>query len=280
MLYRPRFTSLVTVLSFTLLTACATSQQSKQQIKIADDALGYEEPEWGKPFWERGASQEKEEPARQVNSSSVKATPRSDELRTNLAIVGASGSFYRALDNLAADYGFRLIPRSELAGALTSTPACADTVSEACAEALATYPGARMVVTIEDDSSVTITDAASNARWGTTELTSGKQSEELLELVSQRADIAPWVMKAFRADDGRLYLSAGRANGLETGDELAIHEPGTLVRAPNGQPITWRAGERVGTLRIDELLGSDLSSLIPIEGQRPTPQHDLILITH
>jgi hypothetical protein len=85
-------------------------------------------------------------------------------------------------------------------------------------------------------------------------------------------------MKAFQGDDGRLYLSAGRANGLEAGDELAIHEPGTLVRAPNGQPITWRVGERVGTLRIGELFGSDLASLIPAEGQRPTPEHDLILV--
>ncbi|MFC4260819.1 hypothetical protein ACFOZ5_17515 [Marinobacter lacisalsi] len=237
-----------------------------------------EESEWSTPFWERGGSTPVEERNREVSSSSVTAIPASGQLRTNLAIIGASDSLYRELDNTAADYGFRLIPRSELRDALTNTPACGDTTSADCAEALAAYPGSRLVVTVEDGSSVTIVDAASGARWGTTDLTSGKQGEELLELASQRADIAPWAMKAFRADDGRLYLSAGRANGLEAGDELAIHEPGTLVRAPNGQPITWRVGERVGTLRIGELFGSDLASLVPADGQRPTPEHDLILI--
>ncbi|WP_189571408.1 hypothetical protein [Marinobacter zhanjiangensis] len=246
-------------------------------MNTADKALGREEPEWSTPFWERGDSSA-DERSQSVSSSSVQATPASGQLRTNLAIVGASDYLYRELDNAAADYGFRLIPRAELRDALVNTPACDDTTSADCAEALAAYPGSRLVVTVEDGSSVTILDAASGARWGTTELTSGKQGEELLELASQRADIAPWAMKAFRADDGRLYLSAGRANGLEAGDELAIHEPGTLVRSPNGQPITWRKGERVGTLRIGELFGSDLASLVPVDGQRPTPEHDLILV--
>lgn len=269
-----------------LLTACASGQNAQEQQETASAALGHEEPEWGTPFWERwaqggGANQNQKGDSDQRRSGDRQAgqsVAYPSSLATNLAVIGSPDSLHRELDNTAADYGFRLIPRSELNDALANTPACDDTTSEACSEALAAYPGARMVVTVEGDNSVTITDAASNARWGATELTSGKQGEELLELVSQRADIAPWAMKAFRADDGRLYLSAGRANGLEAGDELAIHEPGTLVRAPNGQPITWRAGERVGTVRIGELFGSDLSALVPVAGQRPTPEHDLILI--
>lgn len=275
----PLFSKLVLLsISSIMLTACVTSQEAQEQREMTQ-ATGYdpEEPEWSTPFWEQGGSNGNERP-QEVASSSVQATPGAGQLRTNVAIVGASDSLYRELDNSAADYGYRLIPRAELSDTLTNTPACEDTTSEACAEALAAYPGARLVVTLDGGNSVTITDAASNARWSATELTSGKQGEELLELVSQRADIAPWAMKAFRADDGRLYLSAGRANGLEAGDELAIHEPGTLVRAPNGQPITWRAGERVGTVRIGELFGSDLAALVPVAGQRPTPEHDLILI--
>ncbi len=273
------FTTTVALTLSITLVGCVSPQQAEEQRKLVDSPAGFnmEENEWRAPFWERGVSTV-DDRTREVSSSSVQAAPASGQLRTNLAIVGASDSLYRELDNTAADYGFRLIPRSELRDALTNTPECDDTTSEACAEALAAYPGSRLVVTIEGGSTATITDAASGARWGATELTSGKQGEELLELVSQRADIAPWAMKAFRADDGRLYLSAGRANGLEVGDELAIHEPGTLVRAPNGQPITWRSGERVGTVRIGELFGSDLSALVPVAGQRPTPEHDLILI--
>src|SRR5690554_3663880 len=261
------------------LTACVSQQEAQKQIAIVDskEAFNTSEVEWKTPFWERGRSDDNNR-QQDVSSSSVQAAPAIGTLRTNLAIIGASDALFRELDNTAAEYGFRLIPRAELGDALANTPACEDTTSEACAEALAAYPGARLVVTVEGGSSVTITDAASNARWSATELTSGKQGEELLELVSQRADIAPWAMKAFRADDGRLYLSAGRANGLEAGDELAIHEPGVLVRAPNGQPITWRAGERVGTVRVAELFGSDLAALAPVDGQRPTPEHDLILI--
>ena len=268
----------ISILTFSL-TACVSSEEAERQRKALDSEVAFnvEENDWKTPFWERGGNQPVQEAQPQA-SSSVAAAPAAGQLRTNVAIVGASDSLFRELDNTAAEYGFRLIPRAELSDALANTPACEDTTSEACAEALAAYPGARLVVTIEGGDTATITDAASNARWGATELVSGKQGEELLELVSQRADIAPWAMKAFQGDDGRLYLSAGRANGLNAGDELAIHEPGTLVRAPNGQPITWRVGQRVGTLRIGELFGSDLSALVPVEGQRPTPEHDLILI--
>lgn len=267
------------IIAGVLSGGCASPDQAQKQLDAADSESGFNMPknEWKTPFWERGGSDDRDR-SREVSSSSVQAVPAAGQLRTNVAIVGASDSLFRELDNTAAEYGFRLIPRAELSDALANTPACEDTTSEACAEALAAYPGARLVVTIENGDTATITDAASNARWGATELVSGKQGEELLELVSQRADIAPWAMKAFQGDDGRLYLSAGRANGLNAGDELAIHEPGILVRAPNGQPITWRVGERVGTLRVGELFGSDLAALVPVEGQRPTPEHDLILI--
>lgn len=259
---------------------CVSSEQAQKQIEAVDSEAGFNRPEneWKTPFWERGGGQPAAEATQPQASSSVAATPATGQLRTNVAIVGATGAFYRELDNAAADYGFRLIPQSELQDAIANTPECADTTAEACAEALAAYPGARLVVSVEGRDQVTILDAASGARWSETTLTSGKPGEELLELLTQRSDIAPWAMKAFRADDGRLYLSAGRANGLEAGDELAIHEPGTLVRAPNGQPITWRKGEQVGTVRIGELFGSDLASLVPVDGQRPTPEHDLILI--
>ena len=268
----------VLLLASAIGSGCVSPEQAKKQIEVVDSKDGFDRPEneWKTPFWERGGGQPAQDDQSEA-SSSVAATPAAGQIRTNVAITGASGSLYRELDNAAAAYGFRLIPRAELQEAIANTPECSDTTSEACAEALAAYPGARLVVTVDGDNA-TVVDAASGARWDQASLTSGKPAEELLDMLSQRSDIAPWAMKAFRADDGRLYLSAGRANGLEAGDELAIHEPGTLVRAPNGQPITWRKGERVGTVRVGELFGSDLASLVPVEGQRPSPEHDLILV--
>jgi len=274
--YRP---PLAICIAGLLAAACASPEQAQRQIEEVDSeaALNRTKSEWSTPFWERGRPSADERP-QEIFSSAVQAAPATGKLRTNLAIVGASDALYRELDNTAADYGYRLIPLWELQDALANTPTCDNATSAACVEALAAYPGARLVVTVENGSEVTIADAASGARWNSKELTFGKLGEELLELISQRADIAPWAMKAFRADDGLLYLSAGRANGLELGDELAIHEPGTLVRTPNGQPIIWSAGKRIGTVRIVGLFGSDLASLIPIEGQSPTPEHDLILV--
>lgn len=275
-----KFSTLSTMLIASLFVGgCVSSNEAKKQIETAESEAGLNMPEneWSTPFWERGGGAPATEEPQSVSSSSVEAVPAQGQLRTNLAVIGASDALFREMDNNAADYGFRLIPRSELRDAIANTPACDDTTAESCAEALAAYPGARLVVTVTSGDTVTIVDAASGARWAEAALTSGKRGDELLEMTSQRSDIAPWAMKAFQADDGRLYLSAGRANGLETGDELAVHEPGTLVRAPNGQPITWRVGERVGTVRVAELFGSDLASLAPVEGARLSPQHDLIL---
>lgn len=275
-----KFSTLSTMLIASLFVGgCVSSNEAKKQIETAESEAGLNMPEneWSTPFWERGGGAPATEEPQSVSSSSVEAVPAQGQLRTNLAVIGASDALFREMDNNAADYGFRLIPRSELRDAIANTPACDDTTAESCAEALAAYPGARLVATVTSGDTVTIVDAASGARWAEAALTSGKRGDELLEMTSQRSDIAPWAMKAFQADDGRLYLSAGRANGLETGDELAVHEPGTLVRAPNGQPITWRVGERVGTVRVAELFGSDLASLAPVEGARLSPQHDLIL---
>lgn len=263
------------------LSGCVTQQEAEEQIRAAESPAGFDrrQNEWSEPFWSRfrenpAQTAQQTDPQRAAAES---AAPPAGVLRTSIAVTGLSATRYRELDAAAADYNFYLIPRADLSEAIANTAACGDTASADCALALALYPGARFVVTVEGNSDVTITDAASGAQWPTTELESNDLTGELLELIRDRNEIAPWAMRAFRADDGRFYLSAGRANGLETGMELTVHEAGTLVRSPNGQPIAWRPGEAVGKVRIGDLFGSNLSSLLVLEGPQPGPDHQLIL---
>lgn len=263
------------------LTACVSQQEAQEQIARAESPAGFDrrQNEWSEPFWARfrenpAQAAQQSDPQRAATES---AAPPAGTLRTSIAVTGLSATRFRELGSAAADQDFYLIPRAELAETLANTPACTDTTSIDCARALALYPGARFVVTVEGNSDITITDAASGAQWPTTDIEGSDLNAELLELVRDRTEIAPWAMRAFRGDDGRYYLSAGRANGLQTGMELTVHEAGTLVRSPNGQPIAWRPGEAVGKVRIGDLFGSNLSSLLVLEGPQPGPDHQLIL---
>lgn len=278
-----RFLLIPTLLAgtFFLLSACVSQQQAQEQMATVDSEAGLDRPanEWSEPFWTRF----RENPAQAAQqtdagrAAAASVAPPAGSLHTSIAVTGLSATRFREMGAAAADYGFYLIPRAELAETIDNTPACTDTTSVDCAQALALYPGARFLITVEGNSDITITDAASGAQWPTTELEGHDLNRELLEQVRERRAIAPWAMRAFQGDDGRYYLSAGRANGLETGDELTVHNAGTLVRSPNGQPITWRPGEAVGKARVGDLFGSNLSTLIITEGPQPGPDHQLIL---
>ncbi|WP_339804349.1 hypothetical protein [uncultured Marinobacter sp.] len=274
-----RFLIPTLITSALILSACVSPQQAEEQIAVADSEAGFniQENQWSTPFWERLRQDPAQASQQASNNAQASYAPPSGVLRTSVAVTGLSATRFRDLASAAADYQLHLVPRAELAEAIDSTPACSDTTSTACADALALYPGARFVVTVQGNSDVTVTDAASGAQWPTTQLEGGDLNNELLELIRDRNQIAPWAMRAFRGDDGRLYLSAGRANGLETNMELTVHEAGTLVRAPNGQPIAWRPGDAVGKVRIGDLFGSNLATLLPVEGTQPGADHQLIL---
>lgn len=261
------------------LTACVSPQQAEEQIATADSEAGFnrEQSQWSTPFWARFRENPAQTSQQASNETIATSAPPAGVLRTSVAVTGLSATRLRELASAASDYQLHLLPRAELAEAINNTPACSDTTSLACAEALALYPGARFVVTVEGNSDVTVIDAASGAQWPTAQLEGGDLSNELLNLIRDRNDIAPWAMRAFRGDDGRLYLSAGRANGLETNMEFTVHEAGTLVRSPNGQPIAWRPGDAVGKVRIGDLFGNNLATLIPVEGTQPGADHQLIL---
>jgi hypothetical protein len=267
-----------------LLGGCVSPEQAREQVAVVDSSAGLdrEESNWERPFWEQGGGESASRDAGNANGSAPASggevvANTGGRILTNLAVTGLSSRQSRALAQAAPDHGFRVVPRADLSEAMARSPECDDASSLACARALAVYAGTRMVITVEGDSEAVVADSSVGAIYPSVSLDTDDTTQALLDLARDKAAIAPWTLRAFRADDGRLYLSAGRANGLEQGMELTVHEPGTLVRAPNGQPINWRAGEAVGRVRVAELFGNSLAALNPVTGQRPTSEHDLIL---
>jgi hypothetical protein len=59
------------------------------------------------------------------------------------------------------------------------------------------------------------------------------------------------------------------------GDELAVHSEGSLVRSPSGQVIAWEPGPEVGSVRIKEFVGENISLAEQVSGQMPKPKDRL-----
>lgn len=263
-----------------LLGGCVSPEQAREQVAVVDSPalLDREQSNWERPFWEQGSGESARRDAGNAPASGGEVIANTGgRILTNLAVTGISSRQFRALAQAAPDQGFRVVPRADLSEAMARSPECGDASSLACARALAVYAGTRMVITVEGGTEAVVADSSVVAIYPPVALDGDDPAQALLDLARDKAAIAPWALRAFRADDGRLYLSAGRANGLEQGMELTVHEPGTLVRAPNGQPINWRAGEAVGRVRVAELFGNSLAALNPVSGDRPTSEHDLIL---
>ncbi|EMP54480.1 hypothetical protein MSNKSG1_16021 [Marinobacter santoriniensis NKSG1] len=261
-----------------LLTGCTTAPPD-EQISVADssEALGYEKPDWQTPFWERNRTPEASEAEA---APPPQASPSTDGvLRANIGIVvgeNVSPGLETALRNKATRYGFIPVPTSALRDAARRIPECSDLRSLACARALAVYPGVRLMMIVKNRE-LTLIDPSAGAIYPSTELPSDNPADAALKLAAERSTLSPWVLRAFPGDDGQLYISAGSDNGVTPGTELTVHEPGTLVRAPSGQPVAWRPGKTIGKARVVELVGSNLAVVVSKSGTSLTPDMDLLI---
>lgn len=267
---------IATSLAGFLLTGCTTAPPD-EQISVADsnEALGYEKPDWQTPFWERNRSPEASEAA-----PAPQATPPTDgPLRANIGIAtgdDVTPALETALHNKATRYGFIPVPTSALRDAAARLPECSDLSSLACARALAVYPGVRLMMVVKNRE-LTLIDPSAGVTYPPTDLPSDNPADAALKLAAERSTLSPWVLRAFPGDDGRLYISAGSSNGVTRGTELTVHEPGTLVRAPSGQPVAWRPGKTIGNARVVELVGSNLAVIVSESGPSLTPDMDLLI---
>lgn len=263
----------LSLLAAALASGCASNPDEQMAAVDSKAGLDREESNWQTPFWERW--RDEGEARQQVTSanSAPDTQPGTDQRLANLALIGDLTADEAELETVAVRNGFRLINQRTVNEAMAQIEDCQDTRSMACAEALAAYPGARLVVVLEDGQA-TVLDPSSGAEYGAAPVSDG---EALIELAADRSEIGPWAMRSFTGDDQQLYLAVGEANGLQQGQTLAVHEEGRLVRSPGGQPIAWRPGEKVGEVRISELLGPSLSTLERVSGDTPSDDHVLLL---
>lgn len=265
---------LSSILAAVLISGCASNPEEQKEWVDSEAGLGeLPEPEWQTPIWERweNAEQAREEAA--LVGSTVPEQPGSGQRLANLALIGELPAAETMLETLAIRHGFRLINQRTLEEALSQVEACQNIRSMACAKALGAFPGARLVVVIENGNAVVL-DPSSGAEYGATPV---NDAEALMDLAADRSELGPWAMRSFRGDDQQLYLAVGQANGMEQGQTLAVHEEGRLVRSPTGQPVGWRPGNKIGEVRISGLLGPALSTLETVSGEAPGDKNVLLL---
>jgi hypothetical protein len=98
-----------------------------------------------------------------------------------------------------------------------------------------------------------------------------------MDEINRRVAMAPWSSRAFQGEDGGLYISASRVNGLNQGQQLDVREPGKAVRAPSGQMVAFRPGQSVGKVEIVEFVGDYLAVVKTVSGQTPDSRHWITL---
>jgi hypothetical protein len=203
----------------------------------------------------------------------------------------------------------RLTPRA--IGDLPLVPADPEKVQEVMARvecpkkdlaclsvALGVYPGARMVTLVEefsipqkDKGSVTakisVVDTGLMYRYPVMEITVpienkdkdaaiAKTLQQPLILAAKKSEIMPWFCRAFSAEKGEWYVSAGKASGLKPGDKLQVTAPGKTVKSPVGLPAGWLDGAQKGTLTVIKLFGEDFAVCVLDKGDGPAPE-DLLM---
>lgn len=220
--------------------------------------------------------------------------------RHKLAVVATQPALESSLQNplaaQAAEHAFTLVGADTVRDTLAAA-GCRIDRPQPCLEALATYPGIRILVLVEPAPSgdgelrgqVTLLDALLDARYAplTVQLPAGQArpstaalqtlADSIVAAAADRARLAPWTARAFSRDGDRWHINAGKRSGLKVGDELEVRGGGKVIRAPSGAPAAWTPGPVKGRLRIDRLAGDDIAIATLVDGQPPEPADPLLL---
>ncbi len=281
----------------------------------SESGLGYEQSDWEQPFWERWIEEARADAraarAAQPAPQSVPIADTTDQatrsLRPKLGVYidsedRNSPAVYRlvnALEDSAAEYGLTVVAPDVLSDAVGEQSACSARSPVACRQALAIYPGIRALLVIRPEAAanneLAVQTQMIDADFGIDyepmnanlsfpqEGTAGQGSEvsvwtsRVLDLAATRIAIAPWFTHSFTREGEDVYISAGRRSGLDAGAVLAVHEGGSLVRAPGGQVVGWNPGPVVGKLKVKQLIGQRMAVAESVSGRMPQPQDKLTL---
>ena len=273
------------ILTLAVLSACATDITQEETLALTDSelALDREQSDWQTPFWEsrtNAGSSQTERPD----------TVSGDDPLTNIGLVLApSIQDGRALvETLYSDgqgQGLRPLPGGLVAETINTADACQNqaTASDACLASLAAYPGVRLLVEIMpaqegDGLSAELHDTSLNAHYRIDRFANSEAgADALMDEINRRVAMAPWSSRVFQGEDGGLYISASRVNGLNQGQQLDVREPGKAVRAPSGQVVAFRPGQSVGKVEIVEFVGDYLAVVKTVSGQTPDDRHWITL---
>lgn len=268
------------------LAGCATQGMTTEDTTALVDsqaAFNTDTPNWEAPFWERWAN------------AGPRQTERPDTAGgeaplANIGLVLAPSikngkALISTLYSDAAEQGLRPLPGGLVAETLSSADACQESppISDACLASLAAYPGVRMLVEVAPAAegsglSAELHDTSLNAHYHIEGFANSEAgAAALMEEINRRVAMAPWSTRAFQGEDGGLYISASRVNGLNQGQQLEVREPGTAVRAPSGQVVAFRPGDSVGRVEIVEFVGDYLAVVKTVSGQTPDRRHWITL---
>ena len=268
------------------LAGCATQDMTTEDTTALVDseaAFDNDKPNWQTPFWERWAE----------NASAGKSErPDTADGEAPLANIGLvlspsisdGEALISTLYSDASEQGLRPLPGGLVAETLDSAAPCQqDTAAEACLASLAAYPGVRMLVEISpaqdgNGLSAELHDTSLNAHYRIDRFANSEAgADALMDEINRRVAMAPWSSRVFQGEDGGLYISASRVNGLNQGQRLDVREPGKAVRAPSGQVVAFRPGQSVGRVEIVEFVGDYLAVVKTVSGQTPDDRHWITL---
>ena len=209
-----------------------------------------------------------------------------------------SAQFRAVLSTVSPDYPLHYTPSDKIADQLAASH-CDLAHPSACADKLAIYPGVRVIAVVDslevtaDGSQLqarihlldTLTHSTTVSREIRLPALDGKVTDRAWESLADNtlmsalseARSAPWVAHAFSQDNGRWYLNAGAAQGIQAGDKLVVHAPGKIVRTPSGLAAGWVPGQSKGTLNVESVVSDTLSVATLVDGAPPAPEDPLLL---
>ncbi|MCK8516621.1 hypothetical protein M0534_09835 [Methylonatrum kenyense] len=227
----------------------------------------------------------------------LRETERSDARgpRTRVGVILSGEDRDRletAFKAAALDMPIRLISDRRTRDAVERA-GCSIENASACAETLRRDLGLRMLIEVRvtDDQRVAVRNhdlemqGAMSERRLAPGTPSGRVSARSLEELGEnvlrdsleQARRMPWFARPVdAAAEERWIINAGRASGLTAGQQLRVHQPGRLIRGPEGQPRSWLRGPAIGVVEVTDLEDEDRARVRLLDGQGPASESVLI----